>query len=204
MKLKVPDPLIELTLASNNAHKLEEIRSKILGSGISVLSLEESGVREELPETGNTLEANACDQANRVYSKFGFNCFADDTGLEVEALNNEPGVLSARYAGSAKDPEQNMQLLLENLSRHNNRSAQFRTAIALRLDGETYLFEGIVSGDITAEKRGNDGFGYDPIFQPEGSQRTFAEMSLTEKNGMSHRARALEKMLDFLSEKITK
>jgi len=118
--------------------------------------------------------------------------------LEVEALNNEPGVLSARYAGTAKDPEQNMHLLLENLSSHNNRSAQFRTAIALRLNGETHLFEGIVSGTITAEKRGNDGFGYDPIFQPEGSQRTFAEMSLPEKNNMSHRARALEKMIDFI------
>jgi XTP/dITP diphosphohydrolase len=150
------------------------------------------------------LEGNAKIKADFVYETYDYNCFADDTGLEVVALNNEPGVLSARYAGLAKEPEQNMQLLLENLSNQNNRSAQFRTVIALRLDGETYLFEGIVSGDITAEKRGNEGFGYDPIFQPIGSQRTFAEMSLTEKNGMSHRARALEKMLDFLSEKITK
>ena len=194
---------MKLVFATHNKNKAIEIQS-LMPEGIEVLTLDEIGCTEDIPETADTLEGNAKIKADFVYETYGYNCFADDTGLEVEALNNEPGVLSARYAGSAKDPEQNMQLLLENLSRHNNRSAQFRTAIALRLDGETYLFEGIVSGDITAEKRGNDGFGYDPIFQPEGSQRTFAEMSLTEKNGMSHRARALEKMLDFLSEKITK
>jgi XTP/dITP diphosphohydrolase len=194
---------MKLVFATHNKNKAIEIQS-LMPEGIEVLTLDEIGCIEDIPETADTLEGNAKIKADFVYETYGYNCFADDTGLEVEALNNEPGVLSARYAGLAKEPEQNMQLLLENLSNQNNRSAQFRTAIALRLDGETYLFEGIVSGDITAEKRGNEGFGYDPIFQPIGSQRTFAEMSLTEKNGMSHRARALEKMLDFLSEKITK
>jgi XTP/dITP diphosphohydrolase len=194
---------MKLVFATHNKNKAIEIQS-LMPEGIEVLTLDEIGCIEDIPETADTLEGNAKIKADFVYETYGYNCFADDTGLEVVALNNEPGVLSARYAGLAKEPEQNMQLLLENLSNQNNRSAQFRTAIALRLDGETYLFEGIVSGDITAEKRGNEGFGYDPIFQPEGSQHTFAEMSLTEKNGMSHRARALEKMLDFLSEKITK
>jgi XTP/dITP diphosphohydrolase len=194
---------MKLVFATHNKNKAIEIQS-LMPEGIEVLTLDEIGCIEDIPETADTLEGNAKIKADFVYETYGYNCFADDTGLEVEALNNEPGVLSARYAGLAKEPEQNMQLLLENLSNQNNRSAQFRTVIALRLDGETYLFEGIVSGDITAEKRGNEGFGYDPIFQPIGSQRTFAEMSLTEKNGMSHRARALEKMLDFLSEKITK
>lgn len=194
---------MKLVFATHNKNKAIEIQS-LMPEGIEVLTLDEIGCTEDIPETADTLEGNAKIKADFVYETYGFNCFADDTGLEVEALNNEPGVLSARYAGSAKDPEQNIHLLLENLSSHNNRSAQFRTAIALRLNGETHLFEGIVSGTITAEKRGNDGFGYDPIFQPEGSNRTFAEMSLPEKNGMSHRARALSKMLDFLSEKITK
>lgn len=194
---------MKLVFATHNKNKAIEIQS-LMPEGIEVLTLDEIGCIEDIPETADTLEGNAKIKADFVYETYGYNCFADDTGLEVVALNNEPGVLSARYAGLAKEPEQNMQLLLENLSNQNNRSAQFRTVIALRLDGETYLFEGIVSGDITAEKRGNEGFGYDPIFQPIGSQRTFAEMSLTEKNGMSHRARALEKMLDFLSEKITK
>jgi XTP/dITP diphosphohydrolase len=194
---------MKLVFATHNKNKAIEIQS-LMPEGIEVLTLDEIGCIEDIPETADTLEGNAKIKADFVYETYGYNCFADDTGLEVEALNNEPGVLSARYAGLAKEPEQNMQLLLENLSNQNNRSAQFRTAIVLRLNGEIYLFEGIVSGEITAEKRGNDGFGYDPIFQPIGSQRTFAEMSLTEKNGMSHRARALEKMLDFLSEKITK
>jgi len=194
---------MKLVFATHNKNKAIEIQS-LMPEGIEVLTLDDIGCMEDIPETADTLEGNAKIKADFVYETYGYNCFADDTGLEVEALNNEPGVLSARYAGSAKDPEQNMQLLLENLSSQNNRSAQFRTAIALRLDGETYLFEGIVSGEITFEKRGNDGFGYDPIFQPIGSQRTFAEMSLNVKNSMSHRARALSKMLGFLSEKITK
>jgi len=188
---------MKLVFATHNKNKAIEIQS-LMPEGIEVLTLDEIGCIEDIPETADTLEGNAKIKADFVYETYGYNCFADDTGLEVVALNNEPGVLSARYAGLAKEPEQNMQLLLENLSNHNNRSAQFRTVIALRLDGGTYLFEGIVSGDITAEKRGNEGFGYDPIFQPIGSQRTFAEMSLTEKNGMSHRARALEKMINFI------
>ena len=188
---------MQLIFATHNKNKAIEIQS-LMPEGIEVLTLDEIGCTGDIPEIADTLEGNAKIKADYVYETYGFNCFADDTGLEVAALNNEPGILSARYAGSEKDPEENMQLLLENLSSHNNRSAQFRTAIALRLNGETHLFEGIVSGTITAEKRGNDGFGYDPIFQPEGSQRTFAEMSLTEKNDMSHRARALEKMIDFI------
>ena len=188
---------MQLIFATHNKNKAIEIQS-LMPEGIEVLTLDEIGCTGDIPEIADTLEGNAKIKADYVYETYGFNCFADDTGLEVAALNNEPGILSARYAGSEKDPEENMQLLLENLSSHNNRSAQFRTAIALRLNGETHLFEGIVSGTITAEKRGNDGFGYDPIFQPEGSQRTFAEMSLTEKNDMSHRARALEMMIDFI------
>ncbi|MFO0495049.1 MAG: non-canonical purine NTP diphosphatase [Flavobacteriia bacterium] len=194
---------MKLVFATHNKNKAMEIQS-LMPEGIEVLTLDDIGCMEDIPETADTLEGNAKIKADFVYENYGLNCFADDTGLEVVALNNEPGVLSARYAGSAKDPEQNMQLLLEKLSNQNNRSAQFRTAIALRLDGETYLFQGIVRGEITSEKKGNDGFGYDPIFQPIDSQRTFAEMNLAEKNGMSHRARALSKMLDFLNEKISR
>jgi XTP/dITP diphosphohydrolase len=204
MKVKVPDPVIELTLASNNAHKLEEIRNKLLGSGISVLSLEESGVREELPETGNTLEANAFEKANRVYSKFGFNCFADDTGLEVDALNGEPGVHSARYAGDKASYQDNVAKLLQEMNGKSNRKARFRTVISLVLDAVEFRFEGIVHGYIIEKPRGTQGFGYDPVFVPEGYDCTFAEMEPALKNKISHRGIAVEKLVKFLKEDLLK
>ncbi len=194
---------MKLVFATHNKNKAIEIQS-LMPSGIEILTLDEIGCTEDIPETADTLEGNAKIKADFVYEKYGYDCFADDTGLEVEALNNEPGVLSARYAGSAKDPEENIQLLLKNLNNQSNRKAQFRTVIAMRLKDETNLFEGIVIGQITFNKSGSDGFGYDPIFQPEDSQRTFAEMSLVEKNTISHRARALEKMLSYLRENIDK
>lgn len=204
MKVKLPDPIIELTLASNNAHKLEEIRNKLLGSGISVLSLEESGIKEELPETGNTLEANAFEKANRVYSKFGLGCFADDTGLEVEALNGEPGVYSARYAGEKASYQDNVEKLLNEMTGKSNRKARFRTVISLVLDAVEFRFEGIVNGYIIEKPRGVQGFGYDPVFVPEGYDCTFAEMEPALKNKISHRGIAVEKLVKFLKEDLLK
>ena len=196
-----------LVFATNNAHKLQEVR-QILGERFEVRSLKEIGCHEELPETHPTLEGNALEKAQYVNKHYGFDCFADDTGLEVEALNGEPGVYSARYAtidGTDHNSEANMQKLLRNLQGVDNRKAQFRTAIALIYHGETHMFEGKVMGCIATEKHGAEGFGYDPIFYPEGyspaetdSPKTFAEMTAEEKNSMSHRGRAVEKLVDFL------
>lgn len=189
---------MKLIFASHNENKAKEIRS-LLPQHIELLTLSDMQLLEEIPETADTLEGNALLKASYVNDRFGLNCFADDTGLEVHALNGAPGVYSARYAGSSKDPEANIALLLKNLANVEDRSARFRTSIALYWNGEQHFFDGIVDGQIAKVRSGLDGFGYDPVFIPENSTRTFAEMTLQEKNQQSHRARALEKMIDFLS-----
>lgn len=184
-------------VATNNTHKLEEIAA-ILGGEIELLSLKEIHCHADIPETTNTLEGNARQKARYIYENYGMDCFADDTGLEVEALNGAPGVFSARYAGDEHNSEANMQKLLHNLEGMHNRKAQFRTVICLILKGEEYFFEGIVKGKIIEEKRGNAGFGYDPIFVPDGHDLTFAELGSDIKNNISHRAKAIEKLCQFL------
>ena len=188
---------MRLVFATNNRHKLEEVRD-ILGSGVEVLSLSDIGCNDDIPETADTLQGNALIKARHIYNKYNVNCFADDTGLEVEALDGAPGVLSARYAGDGHDSEANMQKLLQNLTGKSNRNAQFRTVIALIIDGEEMLFDGIVKGRITEEKMGCSGFGYDPIFVPEGYSESFAQMGSDEKNSISHRYRATKKLNDYL------
>lgn len=200
MKVKMPEPLLQLTLATNNPHKLDEIRQKLIGSGIEIISLKDAGVNEDLPETGTTLEENAFQKANRVYSKYGHNCFADDTGLEVDALNGDPGVYSARYAGEHASFKDNVQKLLEALKGKTNRKARFRTVISLILDATEYRFEGVIEGKIADYPSGQAGFGYDPVFIPDGYDRTFAEMDTSLKNKISHRALAVEKLVKFLKE----
>ena len=192
--------MINLVFATNNLHKVEEVRDKLNGL-FSIRTLEEIGCYEDIPETSDTLEGNARQKARYLYEKYGCNCFADDTGLEVESLNNAPGVYSARYAGEAKNPEANMEKLLKELSGKLNRKARFRTVIALILDEKEYLFEGIINGQILENRRGNEGFGYDPIFLPDGYEESFAQLSMTEKNAISHRGQAVEKLLLFLREK---
>ena len=187
----------KLVVAPNNAHKLEEIAA-ILGEEMELLSLKDINCHADIPETADTLEGNARQKAMYIYENYGMDCFADDTGLEVEALNGAPGVFSARYAGDGHDSEANMQKLLCELKGKTNRQAQFRTAICLILNGEEHLFEGIVKGSIIEEKRGGAGFGYDPIFVPEGYDLTFAELGNDIKNTISHRARAVEKLCQFL------
>lgn len=187
----------KLIVATNNAHKLEEIAA-ILGDEMELLSLKDINCHAEIPETADTLEGNARQKAMYIYENYGMDCFADDTGLEVEALNGAPGVFSARYAGDGHDSEANMQKLLKELKGNENRKAQFRTAICLIMEGKEYLFEGIVKGEIIEEKRGGAGFGYDPIFVPEGYEQTFAELGNDIKNTISHRARAVEKLCKFL------
>lgn len=184
-------------LATNNKHKIEEM-SAIMGSSFSFLSLEDIGCHEDLPETQDTLEGNALQKARFVFEHFRVPCFADDTGLEVEALRGEPGVYSARYAGPGRNADANMNLLLEKLSGVSNRNARFRTVIALIDQYGEHLFEGVVEGIILYEKRGSGGFGYDPIFQPFGYTQSFGEMPLAEKNLISHRARAVEKLCAYL------
>ena len=187
----------KLVVATNNAHKLEEIAA-ILGDELELLSLKDIQCFADIPETADTLEGNARQKAMYIYENYGMDCFADDTGLEVEALNGVPGVYSARYAGDGHDSEANMQKLLHELEGKENRKAQFRTAICLIQEGKEYLFEGIVKGEIIGEKRGGAGFGYDPIFVPEGYEQTFAELGNDIKNTISHRARAVEKLCLFL------
>ena len=188
----------KIVFATNNKHKLDEIR-KILGENFEIVSLKEIGCDIDIPETGNTLEANALQKAEYVREHYGIDCFADDTGLEVDALNGQPGVHSARYAeGTDHDSNANMNKLLKELGNNNNRKARFRTVIALLLNGETHLFEGIVNGHIAYEKHGTEGFGYDPIFVPEGYEKSFAELGMDIKNHISHRARAVKKLADFL------
>lgn len=190
----------KLVFATNNAHKLEEIRA-ILGDKMEILSLADIKCHADIPETANTLEGNAHLKSEYVYNHYGLDCFADDTGLEVEALEGAPGVYSARYAGDGHDSQANMQKLLKEMEEKNNRKAQFRTVISLIEKGEEKLFEGIVRGEITREKRGNSGFGYDPVFQPEGFDETFAELGSEIKNKISHRAKAVEALCNYLSQK---
>jgi XTP/dITP diphosphohydrolase len=188
---------MKLVFATNNQHKLKELQA-ILGEHFELLSLTDIGCEEEIPEEQPTLEGNARQKAFFVYEKYGYSCFADDTGLEIEALNGEPGVYSARYAGETKDPQANMNKVLANLENEENRKARFRTVISLVLDGNEKQFDGIVEGEITKEKRGGSGFGYDPIFLPTGCDKTFAEMNLSDKNKISHRARAVQKLVEYL------
>ena len=189
---------MRIVFATNNQHKLEEIRA-ILGSSFEVVSLADIGCHEDIPETGTTLEENALQKAQYIYDHYHTDVFADDTGLEVEALNGAPGVYSARYAGGeGHDSEANMTKLLHELGENNNRKARFRTIIALILQGQVHLFEGIVNGEIIRERRGGEGFGYDPIFQPDGYDQTFAELGNDIKNQISHRARATKKFADYL------
>ena len=192
---------MRLVFATNNRHKLEEVMD-ILGSGVEVLSLSDIGCNDDIPETADTLQGNALIKARHIYNKYNVSCFADDTGLEVEALGGAPGVLSARYAGDGHDSEANMQKLLQNLTGESNRNAQFRTVIALIIDGEEILFDGIVKGVITDKKMGDSGFGYDPIFIPEGYNESFAQMSSEEKNSISHRYRATKKLNDYLKDNL--
>jgi len=189
---------MKLVFATNNPHKLQEV-SEILGNRIELLSLNDIHCDADIPETVDTLEGNAFLKAQYILNNYGLNAFADDTGLEIEALNNEPGVYSARYAGEDKSAQANMLKVLEKLEGIENRNAQFRTAISLILDGETYLFEGIIKGTIIKEKRGEAGFGYDPIFMPEGYDKTFAELGNEIKNEISHRAIAVKNLCEFLA-----
>jgi len=189
---------MQLVFASNNLNKIKEIQSILKGS-ISLLSLSDIGCHEEIPETADTIEGNAILKANYVTEKYGYDCFADDTGLEVTALDGAPGVYSARYAGEQKNADDNMNKLLEALKDQADRSAQFKTVIALNIKGIQHLFTGIAKGEITFDKTGNHGFGYDPVFLPENYTETFAELSSEIKNKISHRAKATQQLIDFLN-----
>lgn len=191
---------MKLVFATNNQHKLDEVRKISAQHNIEIVSLVEINCHDDIPETADTLDGNALQKAQYIREKFGLDCFADDTGLEVEALNNAPGVYSARYAGPGHDSEANMKKLLKEMEGKENRKARFRTVIALLLGGETHLFEGIVEGSITTEKKGENGFGYDPVFVPKGYDKTFAELGNDVKNKISHRARAVEQLEAFLAQ----
>lgn len=188
---------MRIVFATNNEHKLDEIK-KISKGQLDILSLSDINCHDEIPETGNTLKENALIKAQFVKDKYGIDCFADDTGLEVEVLGNAPGIYSSRYAGPNCDSEDNMQKLLQDLQDKGNRSAQFRTVIALLLNGEEHYFEGIISGEIIHQKEGTNGFGYDPIFRPVGYDKTFGELPEKVKNSLSHRAIATQKLVAFL------
>ena len=191
---------MKFVFATNNKNKIIEVQ-QMLPTAIEIISLESIGCFEEIPETADTIEENAAMKANYVTQKYGYDCFADDTGLEVEALNGEPGVFSARYAGEQRSSDDNMNKLLEALYNNTNRNAQFKTVIALNLNGKQHLFTGIATGEITLEKRGNQGFGYDPIFKPDGYEATFAQLSIEEKGTISHRGKAIEQLINFLKTK---
>ncbi|WP_353185966.1 RdgB/HAM1 family non-canonical purine NTP pyrophosphatase [Parapedobacter lycopersici] len=188
--------MITLVFATNNAHKLEEVQA-VVGDRFRILTLAEVGCNDDIPETGNTFEANAAQKSAYLQAHYGYDCFADDSGLEVDALGNEPGVFSARYSGS-RDMEKNIDLLLHRLGENPDRRARFRTVISLRIGDREYFFEGSVEGDIGFERRGTGGFGYDPLFTPRGFSKTFAEMTAAEKNAISHRAIAVAGLADFL------
>lgn len=188
----------KFVFATNNAHKLKEVAA-IVGHQIELLSLEDIGCHDDIPETSDTLEGNALQKAKYVYERYHIDCFADDTGLEVEALDGAPGVYSARYAGEGHNSEENIRKLLHELEGKDNRKARFRTVFALIINGKEHLFEGIVKGEIIATKRGTSGFGYDPVFVPEGFTQTFAEMSDAQKNKISHRAIGVNKLCKFLN-----
>jgi XTP/dITP diphosphohydrolase len=188
-----------LIFATNNAHKVEEIQAAI-GSQLEVISLKQAGIDIDIPEPHPTLEANATEKSSTIHQLTGGDCFSEDTGLEVEALNGEPGVKSARYAGDGRDFDANIQKLLHNLEGKSNRKARFRTVISLIMDGKEHLFEGICEGHILSTPTGGKGFGYDPVFVPEGGSRSFAEMSMEEKNHYSHRRKAADKLVAFLKQ----
>lgn len=191
---------MKLVFATNNRHKLQEVKA-IVGDRVEILSLSDIGCNDDIPETADTLQGNALIKARYISEKYGVNCFADDTGLEVDALDGAPGVYSARYAGEECNSEANMQKLLQNLTGKSERSAQFRTVIALIINGDEKLFNGVVKGRISTEKLGDSGFGYDPIFIPEGFSESFAQMSAEQKNSISHRFRATEKLSNYLKER---
>lgn len=190
---------MQLIFATNNQHKVEEIRAVLRGQ-MEIITLQEAGIDKDIPEPYDTLEANASAKSRTIYEMTGQNCFSEDTGLEVEALNAAPGVKSARYAGENRSFEANIDKLLAEMEGVRERRARFRTVISLLIDGKEYLFEGICEGQISAEKRGKQGFGYDPVFIPEGDLRSFAEMSMEEKNRYSHRKKATEKLVAFLNQ----
>lgn len=190
---------MKLIFATNNPHKIEEVKN-IVGNSIELLTLNEIGCHTDIPETANTLEENAAMKSHYIYQHFQVDCFADDTGLEIEALHQAPGVYSARYAGPEKSSESNMQKVLQELKGISNRKARFRTVISLIIDGKEHLFEGIINGKITEEKHGDSGFGYDPIFIPDGYTKTFAELGEDIKNKISHRAKAIEQLSNFLNQ----
>ncbi|HYG39224.1 MAG TPA: RdgB/HAM1 family non-canonical purine NTP pyrophosphatase [Cytophagales bacterium] len=188
---------MKLCFATNNAHKIHEVKA-LLGNEFEILSLEKIGFKDDLAEDHETLEGNSLQKAEFIYNKFRISCFADDSGLEVPSLNYQPGARSARYAGNQRNDQANNSLLLDNLSNSLDRRARFRTVISLIINDEKHQFEGIVEGEIIKEQRGHSGFGYDPLFVPSGYTQTFAEMTLPEKNSMSHRAKAVEKLIRFL------
>ena len=189
---------MKICFATNNPKKIEEVKAA-LGDSFEIVSLKDIGCLEELPETGDTLEHNAFQKAKYVKQHFGVDCFADDTGLEVDALEGEPGVYSGRYAGEPRSDERNIDLLLKNLENTSLRTARFKTVIALLLGDEEYKFEGVAEGEILRERTGEGGFGYDPVFLPKGYSRSFAEMDLSEKNEISHRGKAVSELISFLS-----
>jgi len=185
---------MQLVFATNNLNKLKEVQS-LIPNTFELLSLNDIGCYEDIPETQDTIEGNAIQKAEYIKTNYGYDCFADDTGLEVSALNGAPGVYSARYAGSQRNPEDNMNKLLEELKNFTNRKAQFKTVIALHLNNKLEVFEGVCQGEIIDSKRGKNGFGYDPIFRPSGHDKTFAELSLEEKNVISHRGKAISQLI---------
>jgi len=191
---------MKLVFATNNLNKIKEIQ-QLIPSDITLLSLKDIGCTEDIPETQDTILGNAIEKANYIKQHYGYDCFADDTGLEVETLNGAPGVFSARYAGEQRNANDNMEKLLNNLQDKTNRNAQFKTVIALILNGQPHTFTGICKGSITTEKKGHQGFGYDPIFKPNNYKQTFAEMNLELKNQIGHRGKAIRQLVDFLSKK---
>ena len=194
---------MKLVFATNNQHKLHEIKH-LLEDSFELLSLNDIECFDDIPENQETIEGNASEKAFYIWDKYQLNCFADDTGLEIEALNGEPGVYSARYAGDEKSPEKNIELVLQKMAKIKNRKARFKTVISLVIDGKEVQFEGIVEGTILEKKKGQSGFGYDPIFQPDESQFSFAEMPLGEKNKISHRGRATRKLVEYLTHLVHK
>jgi XTP/dITP diphosphohydrolase len=190
--------MTSIIFATNNQNKVEEVRA-VLGSRFNIITLKEAGIDIDIPEPHDTLEANASEKSKTIFTITNKNCFSEDTGLEVVALNGEPGVKSARYAGEGRSFDNNIEKLLGKLSSSDNKTARFRTVISLILDDKEYFFEGICNGKIIAEKKGNNGFGYDPVFIPDGSDKTFAEMDMAEKNKFSHRKKAMEKLIIFLN-----
>lgn len=187
---------MKIVFATHNANKLKEVKA-LLPKHLQLLSLDDIGCHEDIPEEAGTIEGNAIAKANYVKDKYGYNCFADDTGLEVKSLNGAPGVHSARYAGADRSDLKNMEKLLQELEGSDDRAARFKTVIALNLENEKILFQGIIEGQITTAPKGDKGFGYDPVFQPVGFEETFAELPLSEKNKISHRARAMQQLIDY-------